>query len=126
MNQQLTADQLASLPVAIPLMTKRQKLSRLAALVRAAPYPVTTFHNVEYMSPAQKRMNFSHPQSVFSLAATDPAFKAEGMQGASIADGQKFLELSNDDLHAFTCDCGGQLSNEQIARRLEALAACAA
>lgn len=124
MNQQLSEAELASLSVAIPVMSKRQKLSRLAALVRTVPHPVTMFNGVEYMSPSEKRM-ISHPQSAFSVAAVDPVFKEAGMQGASVADGQKFFELSDNELHSFSCDCGGRLSNEQVARRLEALAAIA-
>jgi hypothetical protein len=121
MNQQLTPAELATLPVAIPILTKRDKLFRLAQLVRSAPYQVTIFSGIEYMSLIDKRMAH-HPNSVFALAAADPLLKDAGMTSDSVAEGERFFELASHELHAFSCDCGGRISNSTMARRIETIA----
>jgi hypothetical protein len=122
MNQQLSPSELATLTTAILVLTKRDKLMRLAHLVRACPHSVFMFSNVEHMTIAEKRMS-GHPNSAFSLAANDMILKDAGMQGSSVADGERFFELSRDELHAFSCDCGGHIGNERMARRIELIAA---
>lgn len=120
MNQQLSAAELASLPAALPVMTKRDKLLRLAQIVRTCPHSVFMFSNVEHMSIAEKRM--SSPNSAFSLASHDAILKDAGLRDSSILEGERFFELSRDELHAFSCDCGGHIDNERMARRIEAIA----
>lgn len=120
MNVQLSAAQIAELNTIT--LTKRDKLYRLAYILRAEPCNVYNFSGVEYMTPHERRMA-SHPQSMFALAAADSVLKDAGLAGQSIGEGQRFFELSDNELHVFSCDCGGQLSNEQMARRVEAIAA---
>lgn len=120
MNVQLSAAQLAEIETIT--MTKRDKLYRLASILRAATHQVFIFHGVEYMSLAERRMA-THPYSAFALAAADAVLKDAGMTGDSVAEGVRFFQLSKDDLHAFSCDCGGHMTNEQMASRVEAIAA---
>ena len=125
MNQQLTSAELASLPVAIPVLTNREKLFRLARLIRECNLsPLYMFSNLEYRTEHELAM-LQHPMSPFALAAKDDILKDAGLAGPTVADAKKFFQLSTDELHAFSCDCGGALSNEQMARRVELLAASA-
>jgi len=119
MNRQLSPAELATL--AIPTMTKRDKLLRLAQIVRAVPHRTFMFSNVEHMTIVEKR-TASHPNSAFSLAASDPIFKDAGLQGSSVLEGERFFELTREELHTFACDCGGQLDNHEMARRIEFMA----
>lgn len=121
MNRQLSPADLATLTTAFPVLTKRDKLLRLAQIVRTAPHSVFMFSNVEYMSVAEKRMS-SHPNSAFTLAASDAILKDAGLRGTSIDEGQCFFELTNIELHAFSCDCGGHVNNERMASRIERIA----
>jgi len=121
MNRQLTIAELASLT--IPTLSKHNKLYRLARLIRECVHPsLYMFSNIEYLRPSELA-ELHHPFSAFALAAQDGILKDAGLTGPTIGDALKFFELSHDDLHAFSCDCGGHLSNEQMARRVEALAA---
>ena len=120
MNVQLSAAQVAELVTTT--LTKREKLLHLARILRGAPIHLFMFSNVEYMSAIDKQMT-SHPYSAFALAAADPILKDAGLTGSSVADGERFFELTRDELHAFSCDCGGHISNDQMARRVDAIAA---
>lgn len=123
MNQQLTSAELASLPVAVPVMTKRDKLFRLARLIREFPYNLHLFSNIEHRHPSEL-VGLAHPLSAFTVAAQDGILKDAGLTGPTVNEAQKFFQLSRDELHAFSCDCGGHLTNDQMARRVESLAAC--
>lgn len=106
---------------AVPLMNKREKLLRLAKLVRAADHNLVIFNGIEY-ADATRLQQLYHPASAFALASADPVFRDAGLQSDRVGDAKRFFELSNDELHAFSCDCGGYISNEQMARRIEVLA----
>lgn len=118
MNKPLTAIETI---VAVPVMSKREKLMRLAALVRSFGYSLYMFNGLEYRT-ARELETMVHPFSAFALAAKDPILQDAGLQGDSVADAKRFFELSNDELHAFSCDCGGHLSNGAMARRIETIA----
>lgn len=120
MNVQLSPAQLAELNTIT--LTRRDKLFRLAQLIRSAPHQCVMFSGIEYMTHTDKTMA-AHPRSIFAVAVKDSVLKDAGLQGESVAEGQRFFELSIGDLHAFSCDCGGQMSNDQMARRVEAIAA---
>src|SRR5258707_89794 len=106
MNQQLTSAELASLPVAIPVLTKREKLFRLAILIRGSNQPTLyMFSNIEYRTAHELAMMQDH-MSVFALAAQDSILKDAGLAGPTVGDAQKFFQLSPNELHAFSCDCG--------------------
>lgn len=122
MNVQLTAAELAALPVALPVMTKRAKLLRLASIVRNCNHPLWTFNGIEYMHPSQWQ-SLEHPNSAFALAARDPVLQDAGLTKHNIYDAAKFFELGPHELHEFSCDCGGHIGNELMARRIETIAA---
>jgi hypothetical protein len=77
------------------------------------------------MSRAQLESASIGPDGVTALgiAASDPVFRAQGLNTTtSIADALRFFELSISQAHAFSCDCGGAISNDQQADRIERLA----
>jgi hypothetical protein len=61
-----------------------------------------------------------HPTALGS-AARDPEFQKQGI-GTSVYDVMKFFDLTQQQLHEFSCDCGGAISKEQQAHRIEGLA----
>ena len=107
-------------------MTRREKLRRWAGLVRAAPYQLFLYHDREYMPPewlaSPRNLLTGSYANAFAIALSDPVLAAEGLKGDSIADVQKFMELSKADTHEFSCDCGGVINNEEMARRIERIA----
>jgi hypothetical protein len=119
MNQQLSPTQLAEINALT--MSKREKLHRLARLIREYPYSVTMFSNLEYM-PSREMRAMAHPGSAFALAAQDPILKDAGLKGGTVGDALEFFALSRDELHAFSCDCGGHIDNDRMARRVENIA----
>jgi hypothetical protein len=118
-------DELVS-AVAIPVrMTRRQKLAHWAALIRKVDHPVGLYHALEYMSVWQREEVRIGPEKITALgiAASDPVFQAQGLDATTSIEGAlRFFELSLTQAHAFSCDCGGMLSNEDQARRIERLA----
>lgn len=123
MNVQLTPAELAALPVELPVMTKREKLLRFAEIVRKCKCsPLVMFNNVEYMHPSQWRM-LEHSYSAFAMAANDPVLRDAGLTQHNVYDASRFFELSPSELHYFSCDCGGVISNAEMANRIEWIAA---
>lgn len=123
MNRALSPSELLNLTTttANPVMTRREKLLRFAEIVRAAGRNFMIWNNLEYMSPAQLSQCY-HPASAFAAAAADSTLRNAGLTGQTAADAMRFFELSQDDLHAFSCDCGGAITNEDMAHRIERIA----
>ena len=124
MNKQLSAAELVTISeMTSPFMpmSRRDKLLRFAKIMREHRQEIYIFSNIEYYGPADWD-ELRHPRSAFALAAADPVFRGAGLTDSSAGAGAKFFELSRDDLHKFSCDCGGLLTNEEMARRIESLA----
>ena len=123
MNRTLTPGELVALDKLIRPMTKGDKLRRLAQLVRAYTcQDIYIFHRLEYYTPFD-RAGLHHPHSAFSIAAADPTLQEAGLQNGTVGEAQRFFELSNEDLHEFSCNCGGHISTAAMADRIEAIAA---
>ena len=104
-------------------LTRKEKLLRLAELVRSAPDYLRIFHGMERWRPVSLVQSLAgYGPSAFTIAAADPVFKAAGIGGANAADFMKFFEISQDELHEFSCDCGGQILNGDMANRITRLA----
>lgn len=121
MNKQLSPGELADLSPTILPMTRREKLLRFAEIVRAASKDFLIFSNLERYTPLQLA-NASDHRSAFAAAAADNILKDAGLTGQTAADAMKFFELDQTELHAFSCDCGGAISNTDMAYRIETLA----
>lgn len=116
--------------VAIPAaMTRREKLMRWAGLVRATPYPhLMLFSGLESYRQdqlAQLLTDRSH-QTAFGVALSDPVLLDAGLgkpgEAVSIAGHMAFFELSQQQLHEFSCGCGGAITNDDMANRIERIA----
>jgi len=110
-------------------MTRREKLLRWAKLVREYSRQLYLYHRLEYWDSFQlsnptnlRTVDSMSRQNAFSLAYADPVLAAEGLKGDSIAGVMGFMELTQAQLHEFSCDCGGAIDNDEMARRIEKLA----
>lgn len=121
MNKQLLPDEVALL--ARPVMTRRDKLLRFAEIVRAhRDRPFGLYHNLEGYAPEQLQ-HIGIRGSAFEAAAADPILHNAGLLGESVADAQRFFELSRHELHELSCDCGGPITSGDMANRIESIAA---
>lgn len=108
-------------------MTRRERLRRWADLIRnIRGCPIYIYHRLEYetdqyLNDPRAVLTGDYPNA-FTIALKDPVLQAEGLKGGSIADVQKFMELTKEQLHEFSCDCGGHISNDEMARRIERIA----
>jgi hypothetical protein len=122
-EQQTMNKPLVELSHANPPVTKREKLMRLADTVRSRPrFHLYLFNNIEYLDSGQWKY-ISHPASAFALAAQDKILRHAGLAHSSVADAQRFFDLSREELAEFSCVCGGSISNHEMAERIERLAA---
>jgi hypothetical protein len=120
------ATPVADAVLATPVMTRREKLLRWAQIIRNTPASMHLYHGLEYQTPAfLDTMEITAGQNTaFALAAQDPILTDAGLPktGGSIGDTMRFFELSQAELHEFSCDCGGSITNEAMADRLEKIA----
>jgi hypothetical protein len=119
MHKPLTLEEKASLNDI--QMSKREKLVRLATLVRNHPRQVVMYHNLEY-TPPDRLLSLKHEHSVFMIAAQDPVLQSAGLTAGDAYNGPKFFAMTSEEAHYISCDCGGQLTNGEMAYRLERLA----
>lgn len=120
MNKMLSTVEFFSL-IDLPVMSKREKLLRFAHIVRASKEQFVIFSNIEFMTPGQLSMTY-HPGSAFAAAAADPILKDAGLKSDRVSEAARFFDLTREELHEFSCDCGGLVSNEEMARRIERIA----
>jgi hypothetical protein len=123
MNKQLSADEVANLSVPIPIvepMTRQAKLQRLADIARKN-FPTRIYHQLEHY-PDEAYDEMGTTGSVFHLAKNDPVLRAAGYVGETLGDAKRFFELTRHDLHEFSCDCGGEVTNQDMADRIEKIA----
>jgi hypothetical protein len=104
-------------------MTKRQRLQCFADAIRREPAgPLHLFINLEYRDAGEWKY-LSHPASPFALAAQDDLLHAAGLRSGSVGDAQRFFELSREELTEFSCVCGGLINSNEMAERIERIAA---
>lgn len=106
----------------ITVMSRAEKLQRWADIVRNTRQRFYIFHLLERYTP-QQLQEARCDASAFAAAYKDPILKDAGLKGDSAADAMKFFELSQDELHEFSCNCSGDLSNAEMAKRIEGIAA---
>jgi hypothetical protein len=113
---------------AVPtVMDRKAKLLHWAEILRKDRWgPLALFHNLEYTTAQHRRemvIDRHHP-TAFGLACADSAFQAQGLPASTTIDEiSKFFDLTLDELHEFSCDCGGVISKDEMADRLASLAA---
>jgi hypothetical protein len=114
----------SAVPIKEP-MTRKQKLLHWANLVRAErQHNFFIFHNIEHLSQVQLALiDINAQYTAFGMAARDPVFQAEGLgSGAKIPEIMKFMDIDQHELHEFSCDCGGRITNGMMADRIENIA----
>jgi hypothetical protein len=114
-----TSELVTAVPVA---MTRAQKLQRWADLVRQSPKHLHLFSGLEYMSGGQRNhyLIASNDPTALGIAVNDPEFQAQGLKpGISLSGALGFFELDVSQAHAFSCDCGGSITNSEQANRIE-------
>jgi hypothetical protein len=106
-------------------MTRKEKLLHWANRVRSYPGDLVLFSNVEHWGPdmfARWRPDAWRPNAL-SVASADPVLRAQGLaEDSSVGAVLRFFELSVEQAHTFSCDCGGTISNSAQADRIERLA----
>ena len=117
--QHLSQDQLLAMAQPIP-MSRDDKLERWASLIERSSSRIFIFHRLEYRSKDELD-RLADPRSAFAMAAGDPVLKEAGLKTGTAGDAMRFFELSKDDVHAFSCDCGGNISNASMAARIRGL-----
>lgn len=105
-------------------MTRRDKLLRWAKLVREAPGYLCLYSNLEHFTKKQLAgIYVKESSTAFGLAVADPLFKGAGLRSnASVADCMDFFEVTQKQLHEFSCDCGGRITNKEMSYRIQELA----
>ena len=120
MNKRLT---IVERSLATPPVTKRQRLQRFANVIRSGPpVPLHLFINLEYRDAGEWDY-LAHPSSAFALAAKDSLLQDAGLTGDSVGDAHRFFDLSREELADFSCVCGGSINNNEMANRIERIAA---
>jgi hypothetical protein len=117
--------EVSDLVSAVPIkMARREKLLRWAELVRKTYNGLHLYHNLEYMTRGQlASIRPFDSGSALDVAVRNPEFQAQGLsRDSNIQEVLDFFELTQPQAHAFSCDCGGDISNEEQARRIERLA----
>ena len=117
--QHLSQDQIMAMAQPIPL-TRDDKLERWASLVERSTDRIFVFHRLEYQSQYELD-RLADPRSAFAIAAGDPVLKEAGLSSDKVGDGMRFFELSKYNVHAFSCDCAGHISNSRMASRIRHL-----
>ena len=104
-------------------VTKRQRLQRFANVIRSGqPVPLHLFINLEYRDAGEWDY-LAHPSSAFALAAKDSVLRDAGLASDSVGDAHRFFDLSRKELTDFSCVCGGSINNNEMANRIERIAA---
>lgn len=124
MNKPLDATELkaleAAFPVTEPKLTREQKLSRLAMLVREGRGDLALHHNLEYRTSHE--LGDIVPMGALRVARDDETFRADGLKGRTVLDVRDYLELQTHEMHEFSCDCGGEITRARMADRIQKLA----
>src|SRR5215471_5926778 len=108
-----------AVPVA-KVMSRSDKLHRWAELLRRSGEPrLILMHDLEHMNHDQLSRCHGGMMSAFGIAAADPVFKDAGLKGDTPADAMKFFEISQHELHEFSCDCGGAIHTDDMANRID-------
>ncbi len=131
MNRPLTSAELDSMTPGVT-MTRRQKLLRLAQVIHAYPGACHIFDRLEDYED-NEYFEIYHEGSAFAVALGDKQLRDAGLNAdiqlggsartVSVGAAKTFFELSRDELHAFSCNCGGAIPNMEMARRIESIAA---
>lgn len=94
-------------------------LRQWAILLVDHPRDIHLLHGLEYRSPSwlNALQCASVPETPFGIAAASGQFPGLNVQ-SSVGDVIRYFDLSAHNVHAFTCDCGGEIDRGDMAQRL--------
>jgi hypothetical protein len=130
MNKQLSGKELDELlettkpfePVKQPEpMSRKEKLEHWATLVNSYKSRIQMLHEVEYHPLWALREMKAPRASIYDIAVNDPKLQAAGLTNPTIGGAIDFFELTQNEVHYLSCDCHGELSKDQMARRISNL-----
>lgn len=123
MHRPLSHAEVEALNKATPVkeMTRAEKLSRWASLLRGYSHYLAMGHAIEHL-PQRDRDAYTWGCSPMSVAAADQVFQDAGLKNDTVGEAKRFFEITDEDVHSFTCNCGGVQTGEQMAKRIEAIA----
>jgi hypothetical protein len=84
--------------------------------------PLHLFINLEYRDAGEWDY-LAHPSSAFALAAKDSVLRDAGLASDSVGDAHRFFDLYREELADFSWVCGGSINNNEMADRIERIAA---
>lgn len=128
MNQMVSTAEIERGIALATTMTRRAKLARWATIIRQAEHPFRLYHRLEHYRQDQLDHIIVDQFSAFGLATRDPILRDAGLVGSqvtgltTIGDTMRFFELTKEELHEFSCDCGGEISNAKMADGIEKIA----
>lgn len=97
--------------------TIKYQLYYWAELVRRCPYPIQMVRGLEFANSTELA-RMGGPRTIFGIAASDPSLIAAGVTDASALTSMTHFGLSVDEAHYLSCDCHGQVSNDEMADRI--------
>jgi hypothetical protein len=122
MTRHLDAEQLTQVATPVP-MSREDKIERWASLIERHTTGLALFHLLERMGQSElDAMLIKDTPTAFGLAVADPVLREAGLTESTVGGCQRFFELSQADLHEFSCDCGGTIANNVMAVRLRGMA----
>lgn len=115
-----------AVPETPTLTTRKDRLMYWAALIRQAPADLYLYHDLERHSKSQldKAEVPAYDNggcSAFGLVVGDKHLQEAGA-GVTIGKQMDYFQLSQAEMHEFSCDCGGHISKDEMANRIEKLA----
>jgi hypothetical protein len=106
-------------------LDRKAKLVRWADLVAKSKIGLGLMHNLEYYNPIQLKHAPIHDSgtNAFTIACADPVLQSAGLSPkATLPEVMTFFDITQRQLHEFSCDCGGVISTKQMAGRIAKLA----
>ncbi|MBZ9988149.1 hypothetical protein LB572_13705 [Mesorhizobium sp. BH1-1-5] len=95
----------AQVEAIFPVMPRRQRLERWAALLERNPERcLAAFPGTEYMT-FEVREKAQCLGSPLSVAFADPILCAQGLKNDTYGEAKRFFELADWQLHAIVCHC---------------------
>lgn len=124
MTKHITETEILSAVPVPPIMTRKDKLERWADLISKYGDDIQLVHRLEYWDEWQLDASLNQLyvlKTAFQIASDDPMFKTMGLIDTA-SSAMNFFEIDQHEIHEFTCDCGGHLSNTAMARRIRNIA----
>lgn len=102
-------------------MTKKEKLTHWAKLIRKYPHDILVRFDRLECYPYAALNNLPIEGTALEVACNDPKFRAAGL-AYGIHAVMQFFGLTQHELHEFSCNCGGAIHKNDVAQIIEGFA----